>query len=359
MKLLVTSDEHFQNSNSKFRLDREGVSDLLKAQVAYYEMLADELESGDYDGFISGGDTADAAILDPITAHHMNKAIKRIVEATNFHLFLEGNHCVSDSRSLFTVLGTLKELRDDLTVVLREGKVIWELPSGEYVTFHCFPYQSDYRLLEERIAISNDLVDPNDGDLDIMLFHFGVKNAMLDNGFESPSGVNLSTEMVSNFDICLGGDYHTRQNVHSHVHYIGAPFDLKFGEHYRRGAMVLDITPDGYDIDYIENPYQYDILKLSPEEFLSYDGHNSKTIVKIDGEPTPEQRVQIEKLKGEFYNVSVPRVRAKRDDEDIRVDVIEGDSQRDVDLVRAQMKKNDVDDRVAVRAVELFEEIQR
>jgi|AntRauTorcE11897_2_1112592.scaffolds.fasta_scaffold01324_2 DNA repair exonuclease SbcCD nuclease subunit len=358
MKYLVFSDLHLTNSNPKFYLNKQGVSHLLVAQSNFVQWLCKKVRTEDYDGLLFLGDWTDAATLDPIVQTYSNDLIKCIAATDKFSLLIEGNHCVLDKGNVFTVLGAADKLvhGDNVNVVLNQRMV-----RHGGVDFHCFPYISDYDELERQIAETNERI-ADSSQYNVMLFHFPTKNAMLDNGMPSPSGVNLGQEITSNFDLCLGGDFHRAQEVHEDAHYVGAPFDLKFGEHYKRSATELVITEDGYELNTLDNPVQYNIRKMDVDDFLSTDWTDeamSQTVMKVTGEATADQRIEVEGYKEHFYRLTAPLSRESSSDKEVRVDVIEENGQKDVDLIRAQMVGAKVGSKVQKRAVEIFEEVNR
>jgi DNA repair exonuclease SbcCD nuclease subunit len=355
-KFLVFSDLHLTNSNSKFILNEQGVSHLLQAQYLLVKSICQKVRALGYDGLLFLGDWTDAATLDPIVQTYSNKLIKEIVNTDEFALLIEGNHCVLDKGNVFTVLGAADELvsSDKAHVVLQQQTIKY----GK-IHFHCFPYISDYDELERQIAKKNEAIADSPM-IDVMLFHFPTKNAMLDNGMPSPSGVNLGQDITSNFDLCLGGDFHRAQQIHDDAHYVGAPFDLKFGEHYDRGVTELVIGEDGYELNTVDNPFQYDIMKMDVNDFLTTewpDERAQRTVAKVTGEATPDQRMEIEGMKEAFYRLTAPLTREGKKDEDVRVDVIEDNGQKDVDLIRSQMVGAKIGKEVQTRAVEIFEEV--
>ena len=351
MRIVAFADLHLTNSNPKFKTTN-GVSDLLSAQSAYLQHVKKVAEERDADAIVFLGDYTDDETLDPVVQTFANHGVDVLTDFDGSVILIEGNHCVSDSKNEYTVLGAADRLcrKDNVEFVLLNDSI----RVGDTV-FHCFPYMSDYRLLEQLISETNDGV--NTDLVNVMLFHFPTKNAMLDNGLKSSGGVELSDEIISNFDLCLGGDFHKPQQVTDDCYYVGAPFDFKFGEHLRRHTTVVDIDKDGYSIEKVENPFQYDILKVDVEEFLERDWQRAdKTIVKVVGKPTAEQISKVDEKKKEFYRLMTCFDEKEGDgEEELSVDIVEENGAKDLDLIRSQMIKRGVDEDVLDRAVEIYE----
>jgi DNA repair exonuclease SbcCD nuclease subunit len=355
MKLGVFTDLHLSNSHSKFMLKEDGVSDLLEAQGEFVKYFVEQTK--DCEVLLFLGDYTDRATLDPVTQSYCNMTLKRLAESGKQVILIEGNHCLSDKGGLFTVLSAASMLSnfDNLNFVTEEEHLRL---SG--VNFYCVPYRSDYKYIEKKIKSINDSL--NKSEINVLLFHLPTINAVLDNGVPSKKGVNLSSEITGNFNICLGGDFHRPQQLvnNSKAYYVGAPFSMKYGDTFERGFWKVTLDESGYEIDRIQNPFNYNIAKVAPEAFQDYlhDYSNflSRSIIKIDSEPSEEVTASILEHRSRFYSLSLQKSRPPRVDRDATyMDNISKD--RDLDFISLELD-NILDDKIAKDlALKMFQEI--
>lgn len=319
MKALIFGDVHITNKNPKYHRDDRGVSDLLLAQYEFFKWLKSLTGELSIDIIIFTGDLTDYPTMDPLTLTYCNKMLRELVDTGVHLIFIEGNHCISDRARNFTVIGALSELisEENCHFVFQD-----EMVQIENHRFYCYPYHSDYGGLENKISSQNEKLDKEYNN--IMLFHFPCSNAMLDNGIKSVKGVHLTDEIAGNFDMVWGGDYHTHQSIegHHYAYYVGAPFDLKNGEHQLRAVVALDLDTKGFER--IENPYNIKILDMTQEEFKDAPEDLIRTsVIRV----TDSDELFEEYLKGvDTYRTILMRKSVKRD--------------RDLDAVKLIDKKN-------------------
>jgi len=316
MRILATSDLHLTNKNPKF-LFTGNVSDLLIAQDKYADYLLEQMR--DHDIFVFGGDLTDYATLDPVTLTYTSRWIAKVASCNKPCIFLEGNHCIEDSKSIFTVLGGLSEISQykNCHFILTPGRL--DLPLGhETLTVYSVPYAGNYRAAEDQIEAfgeeSKSLPNPT-----MLLFHLPCINAVLDNGFPSTKGVKIRPAVSKQFDIVLGGDYHKHQRLmHTdNAYYIGAPFDLKMGEHYKRFAISVTLEKGEHTITRLHNPHQIPLLQISQEEFNNLDKDTkSNSVIRIKGATS-----KVEDTEG--YNVFVDYQRGEDETIDIQDNILE------------------------------------
>jgi DNA repair exonuclease SbcCD nuclease subunit len=355
MKLGVFTDLHLSNSHSKFRLRSDGVSDLLEAQSDFVKFFVKE--TVDCDVLLFLGDYTDRSTLDPVTQSYCNMTLKILAESGRPVVLIEGNHCLSDKGGQFTVLSAASMLSNfnNLKFVTEEER--FETCGAN---FYCMPYRSDYKEIESNIKSINRQLDKSK--LNILLFHLPTINAVLDNGVPSKKGVNLSKDITNNFDICLGGDFHKPQQLvnNENAYYVGAPFSMKYGDAFERGFWKVKISKSGYDIEKVQNPYNYNILKLQAEAFCDYVESNpnllSKSIVKIDSEPSESVMQQILESGKRFYSLSVQKSRpVKRGDEPSYLENISKD--RDLDFIALELDSILEDKEIKKVALKMFQDI--
>jgi DNA repair exonuclease SbcCD nuclease subunit len=352
-KIAVTTDWHLTNSHSKSKLDDNGVSDFLRAQDKFSEFFA--IDSRDCDIILHLGDFTDRVTLDPITHTYFNRSVKYLIDERRPTIIIEGNHCLSDKNGMFTVLSAVGELVDmeDFHIVVED-----EMIQIKDNRFYCVPYRKDYKAIEESISEINNNLDTNF--VNILLFHLPTTNALLDNGLQSVGGVNLSKDITDNFDICLGGDFHTPQQLvgNDNAYYIGAPFSMKMNDVFERGYWKVDIDKSGYEIEKVQNPYNYNITTLSSEQFLDYIRDNedilSRTIVKVDSEPSQELLEAISQHKSKFYSLTVGKRTINTNKTDVAAVEMFSHSQ-DLDVIEKELKALTDDVALQANAVKLFE----
>jgi DNA repair exonuclease SbcCD nuclease subunit len=356
-KWLVTADLHFTNRHSKFKLDRDGISDLLKAQRDFIFWIADMLEAEDYDGFILAGDVTDYPTMDPITLTAFNACMKRLFKTGKKIIILEGNHCISDQGNLYTVVGATKELTlCDNAYMLTQREVL----RFDDVTFYCCPYSSDSEEIESEIARWNESADRQNND--VLLFHFPTINAVLDNGLASKNGVNLSKDIVSNFTVCLGGDFHKPQQLVNtdNAYYVGAPFDLKFGQIGPRVVTSITIENGGYKMEQIPNPYNFPMIYIKEDEVESLLATDlSRTIARMTETPSDNSiSVILEENRKKFYSVHLPSVSKVRRERPKSANVLSGFGRsRDKDIIGVQLDNIGIDNELKTVAINIFQKI--
>jgi len=355
MRLGVFTDYHLNNSNSKFRLNQDGVSDLMVAQEKFVDFFVDNTK--DCDVLIFLGDYTDRSTLDPITQTFCNRTVRRILESKKPTILLEGNHCISDKEGVYTVLSAIGELSNFDNVNFVVGDEVIEIGQTR---FYCVPYRSDYPSIEEKISKLNSGLDIKY--VNVLLFHLPTVNALLDNGVKSKRGVNLSKDITSNFNICLGGDFHTPQQLvgNSDAYYVGAPFSMKAGDIYERGFWKVDIDFDGYTIEKFQNPYNYNIANMSSEQFLDYmnseDSLLSRSIIKIDSEPSEELLELVSKHRNKFYSLNVCKKYVPT--ERVNVSAVEVFSHnKDLEVIGRELERLTNDKEIYTNAISFFQKI--
>jgi DNA repair exonuclease SbcCD nuclease subunit len=309
MKILATADLHITNSHSKFKCNKDGVSDLLIAQYNFISLLADELGRDEYDALVFLGDWLDKNILDPIVATYSNKMMSLLLKTGKPVIIIEGNHCISDEKNLYTIVGSMGELanyNNAYFVTSNDSVRIGD------VIFHCFPYKTDYEEVESEIAAINRQLDTDL--INVMLFHLPTTNAVLDNGCPSEKGVNLSRDIIDNFDVCLGGDFHRPQKLINtdNAYYVGAPFDLKFGQDGERGYKSVVLSKGTVEIEHHDNPFNYPMLTLTQDlatDVLDGDWDLSTALVRLEPPIDPDIAVAMKEQRKNFYSLSIPSYR--------------------------------------------------
>ena len=356
-KWLVTADLHLTNRHSKFRLNKDGVSDLLSAQQQMVEWIAQMLEQEDYDGFILAGDVTDYPTMDPITLTVFNACMKRLFKTSKKIIILEGNHCVSDQGNIYTVVGAAKELTMcDNAYMVTQTEVI----EFEDITFYCCPFLADIEQIESTIAKWNATAKRKNND--VLLFHFPTINAVLDNGLPSKKGVNLSQDITSNFTVCLGGDFHKPQQLVNteHAYYVGAPFDLKFGQEGPRVLNSITIENGGYKIEQISNPFNFPMIYIDEQDMESLLSQDmSRTIAKLKDSPSSEvARTDLEKFRKRFYSLHLPPVSKVQMEKPKTANVMAGFGRsRDRDIIGVQLDSIGIDNELKTVAMNIFQKI--
>jgi DNA repair exonuclease SbcCD nuclease subunit len=356
-KWLVTADLHITNRHSKFRLNKDGVSDLLVAQQQMVDWIAQMLETEDYDGFILAGDVTDYPTMDPITLTVFNSCMKRLFKTGKKIIILEGNHCISDQGNVYTVVGAAKEIAMcDNSYMVTQTEVI----KFDDITFYCCPFIADIEQIENTISRWNATADRSNND--VLLFHFPTVNAVLDNGLPSKKGVNLSREIVSNFTVCLGGDFHKPQQLVNtdNAYYVGAPFDLKFGQEGPRVVNSITIENGSYTIEQIPNPFNFPMTYIDEADIRSAESNDmSRTIAKMKDSPSSEiVRSEIDKFRKKFYSLHLPPISKIQRERPKTASVMTGFGRsRDKDIIGAQLDSIGIDNELKTVAMGIFQKI--
>lgn len=368
IRVILSSDDHLSNKNPKFRMDSKGVSELLVRQHKLSQFIADKLKT-DFDLYINGGDLTDYANLDPVTSTITNKYIKNIIDTGKPCIFLEGNHCISDTKNAFTVLGAISSLTDCSNVrfvfqdeILKLDKNFNFTDSDEdsVLVVYCFPYFSDLKALAKRIELASSSTDKSK--FNLMIFHFPCSNAFLDNGMTATRGLELSEAITEGFDLCLGGDYHKHQKLinNSKSFYIGAPFDLKHGEHYDRHILSarLNTKSKKYSIDKIPNPHLLPIVDLTCSEALSMSREEAlNNIVRIKDEVDTQNKIKLESMgfhKLSIVNYKPPKNNIVKTIDNVRV-IKSSFSSSDRDLLREYIANKYETENEVNEVVDFFE----
>jgi len=313
------------------------VSDLLHRQAQFVNWLIDKFNEEDYDFLLFLGDWTDYPTLDPVTQTVSSELLARIMSETH-SILIEGNHCISDTKGAYTVLGAAKPFfelsgEDNHQSLVTTNQVI----DLDWVKFHCFPYSSDFEQLQKDIAKANDESEDSRA-YNIMLFHFPTTNAVLDNQLQSKKGVALVDEIICHFDIVIGGDFHRPQQLigTENAFYVGSPFDFNYGDHVEeRGAMSV-IFEDNGDIcvDLIDNPFRPKIQKITADEAIKLTKHElENNVYRVVGEDVDyDTKAQLMEMRERAYRLDLA-LRKK-------TEITHGENVRIVDSVDP---KSDVD----------------
>ena len=354
MKLLCFSDLHLTNKNPKFKYGEGGVSDLLSDQERFVEFIVDKYLEDQYDFLLFLGDWTDYPTLDPILQTKSNELLKMVSQAEN--ILIEGNHCISDIEGKFTVLGATDSFMSDLGSTVVTGNKVIKF-DGE-ISFYCFPYRSDFKAIEAAVAEANSSLDANV--INVMLFHFPTTNAVLDNQLQSKKGVALTEDIISNFDVVIGGDFHRPQQLigTSRAYYVGAPFDFNYGDHVEsRGALSVEVTKEALAVDWIENPFRRLVKKVSIEEAFKLTKEElSRNIYRVVGETSdPKITLELQAIQKDSYKFDIGVRRPVAFELEDSVKVIESvDSSTERDLLHNYLMGYEGRDRV----LDLFDKIK-
>ena len=309
MKILVVADLHLTNKNSKFKIGKNGVSDLLEAQKQFIEYIVEKhLKTQECDYFVFLGDYTDSEILDPITLNYAAYIMSLITNHCEGSIWLEGNHCIDDRGMVNTVMSGFKRLNvPDVHWVVTEPSVC----KLDRVKFYAVPYSDDYAKSQETIERYN--LSLNSDYINILLFHFPTTNALLDNSFPASRGLSLTDKEIGNFDLVLGGDYHKRQKLlnASSAYYVGAPFMFTFNEDRDKGYMIIEIKDDEISIEQHNNPFLYEMIKTDQNSFESLDLlDKSKSIVQVE-DCDEENFSKFAGMRQDYYKLSLRKTSNK------------------------------------------------
>jgi len=369
IRLLAFADLHLSNRNSTF-LFKGRVSDLLSAQEKYVEHVAHLARHHKVDAILFLGDWTDYPTMDTVTLTYNNRLVKLLSDLEIPVIFIEGNHCIEDVELQYTVVSATAEMSDpDSQIYFVHQPHTVNLTVGEVdVQFHCFPFKSDYKALESEIAQKNSTIENDNKTCHVMLFHFPSVNAILDNGVNSIRGVNVAQEYINNFAVVLGGDFHKPQQLINtdRAYYVGAPFDLKHGEHLpERGTSLVNLTFESgewkHELELIPNPHLIPIEKLSAEEFLSKsDEELSSGVYRVVGEIDDETSMLIKAKRKAAYRLDVAKTKKRVDKNAIKKAgvISQFGISNEIDIFKEIMIDKEVEEETAVRVGKLFEQIR-
>lgn len=239
----IFSDLHLDNSNKAYRRSNDGKSELLAAQEQF---LIDLFESADPDELIvCSGDLTDSNLLDSYVFGAVQLFASLVSEHKGQVILLEGNHCITDSKNVYSVVGGLERLRLPNLICAHRPTSLIATDKDRTVAIHAVPYMDDHDAMLAAMAAPSW---PNDKTLGpdttkYLFFHAAVRNALLDNGFPNERGIELTADQVLPYDVIIGGDFHRHQCFEvagKQVYYCGAPFTLRAGQEYPKGHMTAE-----------------------------------------------------------------------------------------------------------------------
>jgi DNA repair exonuclease SbcCD nuclease subunit len=287
----VFSDLHLDNNNKYFRRRNDGKSDLLAAQEQFLTDLFDSAAYGEL--IVCAGDLTDDNLLDSYVfgaVMHFAKLVRRHGERGGRVVLLEGNHCITDSKNVFSVVGGLSRMGLEALVCVNHPQTLMLEDCGKMVAIRAVPYMDDHKAMLDAMA------EPIPGYEipKLLFFHAAVRNALLDNGFPNDRGIELTAREVSQYDTIIGGDFHRHQCFDvagKQVYYCGAPFTLKGGQEYKKGYMsVVDKTCEFHEcvLDYPIITRRYDELSQ-----LELPDDSSRITLKVRDVPNHELKTDL------------------------------------------------------------------
>lgn len=370
VRVAAFSDLHITNRHSKFARNGK-VSSLLEAQLNFANFFASWCEGNTVDMVLFGGDLNDYTTLDPVTLSYTVEILDRISQISDRGFlipkeFCIGNHSIQDKAGRFSVPGALtsiKQYRDNrLTTHPCTLSAGWGLTGCEKLQVAVVSYNDDPDKMLKQIhdaAIIARLCYDSYGTRSILLVHSPVKGARLDNGMTSEFGLVLDKSDLDKFDLCLFGDFHKHQKIPGtdNAYYIGAPFDLKFGEHEPRGFLCVDMDIDTgeYTMTHIRNPYQIPMVDVSIEDLPSQAPNAVARVIGADS----KQLRELKALYPEMRLYMHPDKTQVQEEE--REAIIEETEQIGVkeDLLSFIMKRVSVEDpKIAATLRQIFEEVE-
>lgn len=118
----------------------------------------------------------------------------------------------------------------------------------------------------------------------IALFHLPIQNAWYDTGVMATSGANLPKDYFDDFNITLGGDYHTPQTVtyfNSPVMYIGAPAQFHFGHKFDPVIRYVGMTIEEDTVQFYSCSIRARNLRCVNRRFVSVDAGNLSEVISL------------------------------------------------------------------------------
>jgi len=356
LRLLLFSDLHISNRNPKFKYTN-GISDLLIRQQKFIDYIIDYSKNNKIDCILFLGDWTDYPNLDPITLYYSNNMLSSLMNSNIDVFLLEGNHCLSFKDNSYSVLDATSKLVNESKIRFINS---FHKENFNNTNFYFVPYHSDYEIVVEQIVKFNQMAEGNEESY--LFFHLPTTNALLDNGIKSANGIELTSDMVSNFKKVFGGDFHRTQTLinNKKAMYVGAPFDLNFGDFQdKRGFIIYDTEKNTLKKE--ENPYKVDIKKIGLEELksLSEDKLNSG-IYKIIGDFDIDEQNLISEIRNKAYKVDVSLSRDTSLPKPENTEFLEAfDRNNDELVLRKYLKDNNFQTDDVTRLVSLFKNIEK
>lgn len=357
LKLLLFSDLHISNRNPKFKYTN-GISDLLLRQQQFVDYVVEYSKNNSIDCILFLGDWTDYPNLDPITLFYSNNMLSSLIKSEIDVFLLEGNHCLSFKDNSYSVLDASSQLVEDSDIKFINN---FEKFNFNGLGFYFVPYHSDYELVVEQINKFNDMAANDEGE-SFLFFHLPTVNALLDNGIKSSNGIELTADMTSNFKKVFGGDFHRTQKLinNKKAMYVGAPFDLNFGDYQKdRGFIIYDTDKD--KIIHEKNPFKVDIQKIDLETLKNLSEEQLREgIYKIIGDFDIDEQNQISEIRNKAYKVDVSLSREKSVEKPENAEFLEVfDKSNDESVLRKYLKDNKFTTETTTRLVSLFKNVEK
>jgi calcineurin-like phosphoesterase family protein len=195
-----------------------------------FQWLRDKIKEHEVDSLFILGDLTDSK--DRHTAKLVNKLIGELIEFSCRVVIVMGNHDYIDPASPF--FGFVRQ---------------WE--RVYYYAESCLAKVNTERvlLLPHTATPQTDWQRWIDGEpvAEVALGHLTVKGALGDNGI-ALNGIPRSLVRKLKMPV-FSGDVHVAQTV-ANVEYIGAPYDIKFGDRSTRSAILFDRNGNRHDLKF-------------------------------------------------------------------------------------------------------------
>lgn len=293
LKVAIFSDLHLQNQNKHYKTDTDGRGDLNRRQ----EQFIDHIASLDCDIVLNLGDSTDEEIVDPFVLATLNHLLLGPLSYKALVVHLEGNHCITDSGNVYSILSAYKDkISDNVRLTVDQANDIVLDVAGKSIYIRSVPYIGDY---EAMLNMITKPLDTTYNDLSILVYHAPTVNALMDNGLPATKGLEFKPDDLDQFDLAIAGDFHRPQRFmvgDTPVYYCGAPFALTRGQNFRLGYRTLTVYDDGsYELEDHDNPYAIYIRDVEFGE--EYPPHPERTVCYVNNVPHENKKDEIENLR--------------------------------------------------------------
>ena len=264
-KIAIVGDPHI----GKKSIEQVKKDKLLFSQEIFFNNFYNFCIENDINEIIWTGDIFDTnQAIDSFILQYVVELFKIKFGAMRHYVIL-GNHCLYNKDSLKVSALSCIEHLPNVNVYRKPTKVNL---LGHNFLFVPYLVSSIYSKFSDNIKKLGSLNE-------IIVGHFNIIGAKMENGFPSQFGLNMN-DLLNNVKLVISGHYH---NVSQYIRgpnkiqYVGSPYQLTFGDsRQNRGHWTLD---DNLNLEFFENKSSYTFLKIQSEEIDNYSNLSDSFVI--------------------------------------------------------------------------------